>query len=197
MTDTPRILLFAGSLRTGSFNRKLADLAEAALSEAGARVDHITLRDYSLPIYDADLEAEEGVPAPAQELHRKFRTSHGVMIVSPEYNAGTPPLLKNTIDWISRVRDHGGMAAAFEVPVFGLASASPGRFGGYRGLMALRQSLVLQLMATVIPQQTAITFAGDAFDDAGQFKDTRSAQSLAKQAEKLVVAARRVEPATE
>lgn len=191
----PRILLLAGSLRTGSFNRKLADLAEAALAEAGGDVDHITLKDYPLPIYDADLEAEDGVPENARALHRKFRTSHGIMIVSPEYNAGTPPILKNAIDWISREREHGGMAAAFEVPVFALASASPGRFGGYRGLMALRQSLVLQLMATVIPQQTAITFAGDAFDEDGGLKDPRSAGSLRKQAEKLVAAARRAEPA--
>jgi len=197
MTDRPRILLFAGSLRTGSFNRTLADLAESALTEAGAEVEHITLRDYPLPIYDADLEAEDGVPENAQALHAKFRTSHGVMIVSPEYNAGIPPILKNAIDWISRVRDHGGMAAAFETPVFALASASPGRFGGYRGLMALRQSLVLQLMATVIPQQTAITFAGDAFAEDGSFKDPKSAGSLKKQAEKLVAAARRMEPASE
>ena len=191
----PRILLFAGSLRTGSYNRRLADLAEAALDKAGAEVEHITLKDYPLPIYDADLEAEDGLPASALALHAKFRAAQGIMIVSPEYNAGTPPILKNAIDWISREREHGGMAAAFEVPVFALASASPGRFGGYRGLMALRQSLVLQLMATVIPQQTAITFAGDAFDEDGGLKDPRSAGSLRKQAEKLVAVARRAEPA--
>jgi NAD(P)H-dependent FMN reductase len=191
----PKILLLAGSLRTGSYNRMLADLAEIALAEAGGDVDHITLKDYPLPIYDGDLEAEEGVPAPAQALHARFRTSHGIMIVSPEYNAGTPPVLKNAIDWISRVRDHGGMAAAFEVPVFALASASPGRFGGYRGLMALRASLVLQLTAMVIPQQTAITFAGDAFNEDGSFQDPKSAAALVRQAGKLVEAARRVEPA--
>ena len=190
----PKILLLAGSLRTGSYNRKLADLAEAALAEAGGEVDHITLKDYPLPIYDGDLEAESGVPENGLALHAKFRTAQGIMIVSPEYNAGTPPILKNAIDWISRARDHGGMAAAFERPVFALASASPGRFGGYRGLIALRQSLVLQLMATVIPQMTSITFAAEAFAEDGLLKDPKAAGTLRKQAGRLIEAAKRVEP---
>lgn len=161
------ILVIAGSLRTGSFNRRLADAALARLREAGANAVDTDLRRYPLPIYDGDLEAESGVPAPAQELHRQFREAAGVFLVSPEYNAGIPPLLKNTIDWISRVRDNGGIAAAFGGPVFALAGASPGGLGAYRGLMQLRQSLELGLDARVIPQMVAVSRAGDAFDEAG------------------------------
>jgi len=190
----PRILLFAGSLRAGSFNRKLADLADRAVAAAGGEVEHISLRDYPLPIYDGDLEAEEGVPESARRLHALFRAAQGVFIVSPEYNAGTPPVLKNAVDWVSRVREHGGMASAFERPVFALASASPGRFGGYRGLMALRQSLVLQLSATVLPQMVSIAAAHEAFDETGALKDARSAATLDKVARKLVAEAQRVEP---
>lgn len=194
MTDKPRILLFAGSLRAGSYNRLLADQAETALAEAGGEVEHITLKDFPLPIYDADLEAETGVPDNAQALHAMFRAAQGIMIVSPEYNAGTPPILKNAIDWVSRVREHGGQTAAFERPVFALASASPGRFGGYRGLMALRQSLVLQLMATVLPQMVSIPAAHEAFAEDGSLQDARTVGALAKLAEKLVEEAGRVEP---
>lgn len=197
MADQPYVLLICGSLRTGSYNRKLADLAVPLLEAAGARVEDVSLRDYPLPIYDGDIEAEEGVPGPAQALHAKFRAAQGVMIVSPEYNAGTPPVLKNAIDWISRVRDHGGMAAAFERPVFALASTSPGRFGGYRGLIALRQSLVLQLLATVLPHMTSITFAAEAFAEDGSLKDPKAHANLRKVTGKLVEAARRVEPFTD
>ena len=117
-----KILLFAGSLRTGSFNRQLADLAEKCVTAAGGDVDHISLRDYPLSIYDGDEEAADGPPAAAKALHAKFCEAQGVFIVSPEYNASTPPLLKNAIDWVSRVRDHGGQAAAFERPAFAIAS---------------------------------------------------------------------------
>ena len=90
----PRILLLAGSLRTGSFNRRLAEAAERCIAAAGGDVEHITLRDYPLPIYDADLEEEEGVPETGRRLHARFAEAQGVFIASPEYNAGTPPILK-------------------------------------------------------------------------------------------------------
>jgi NAD(P)H-dependent FMN reductase len=190
----PRILLFAGSTRKASFNRRLADLAERCLAAAGGDVDHITLKDFPLPIYDGDLEEEEGVPESGKALHGKFAAAQGVFIVSPEYNAGTPPLLKNAIDWVSRVRDHGGQDAAFARPVFALASASPGGLGGYRGLISLRQSLVLQLGATVIPQMVSVSRAHEAFEEDGALKDERSAGFLRVLSEKLVTLAAAVKP---
>ena len=189
-----KILLFAGSTRTGSFNRRLADLAETCLTAAGGEVDHISLKDYALPLYDGDEEAADGVPEAARALHARFCAAQGIFIVSPEYNAGTPPLLKNAIDWVSRVRDHGGQAAAFERPPFAIASASPGGLGGYRGLMALRQSLVLQLGAVVIPQMVSVSKAHEAFEDDGSLKDERSAGFLRTLSAKLVKLAQGVEP---
>ncbi|MBX7247548.1 MAG: NAD(P)H-dependent oxidoreductase [Caulobacteraceae bacterium] len=190
----PRILLLAGSLRTGSFNRRLAEAAERCIAAAGGDVEHITLRDYPLPIYDADLEEEEGVPETGRRLHARFAEAQGVFIASPEYNAGTPPILKNAIDWVSRVRDQGGQDAAFVRPVFAIASASPGGLGGYRGLMALRQSLTLQLGATVIPQMVSVSRAHEAFEEDGSLKDERSAGFLRTLSARLVKLASAIEP---
>lgn len=190
----PRILLFAGSLRTGSFNRRLADLAEVCVTAAGGDVDHISLRDYPMPLYDGDEDAEHGPPAGATALHARFAAAQGIFIVSPEYNAGTPPLLKNAIDWVSRVKGNGGQDSAFVRPVFALASASPGGLGGYRGLIALRQSLVLQLGSTVIPQMVSVSKAHEAFKEDGSLEDERSAGFLRVLSEKLVRLAGAIEP---
>jgi len=100
----PKILVFAGSIRTGSYNERLAALAAKELALTGAEVTRISLEDYPLPIYDGDGEAKSGVPAHARSLKRMMAEHSGVFIASPEYNASVTPLLKNTIDWISRVR---------------------------------------------------------------------------------------------
>ena len=187
---SPRILTFAGSLRTGSYNRRLADLTSQRLQAAGAEVTPLDLRDYPLPIYDADLEEREGVPQLATVLHERFRGHKGVFIASPEYNANLSPLLVNVIAWVSRVRDHGGIAAAFGTPVFAIGSASTGALGGYRGLMALRQSLELQLQARVLPEMVSVPSAQEAFDEAGGLRIPRSAQALDRLVTKLVQATR-------
>ncbi|MGY3265754.1 NADPH-dependent FMN reductase [Lysobacter sp. HA35] len=176
--SSPRVLVIPGSNRTGSFNRSLAKLVARELRAKSADVTEVDLREYALPLYDGDLEAEHGVPEPARRLHAMFRESSGVFIVSPEYNAGIPPLTKNTIDWISRVREDGGIPAAFGGPVFALGSASPGGLGGYRGLMALRQSLELGLNARVLPTMVSVSRAGDAFDAAGEFVAPANVQAV-------------------
>lgn len=182
----PRILVFAGSIRTGSWNQKLADLAAATIAEAGGAVRAISLKDYPLPLYDADLQNEKGIPRPALALHALFRESAGIFIASPEYNAGITPLLKNTIDWVSRVGDFGGMTAAFAAPVFALGGVGSGRYGGYRGLGMLRQSLTLGLNALVIPEMVAVPNGAEAFDEQGRLRDERSAQFLVGLAGRLV-----------
>src|SRR5215210_3337114 len=101
----PKILVFAGSIRTGSFNAKLAAVVAKELALAGADVRHISLADFPMPIYDGDAEAAHGAPENAVTLKRLFATQHGIFIASPEYNASVTPLLKNTLDWISRVRE--------------------------------------------------------------------------------------------
>ncbi|AXK71070.1 NADPH-dependent oxidoreductase [Lysobacter sp. TY2-98] len=185
----PRIVVLPGSNRTGSFNRRLEALVVRELRAKGADVVDVDLRDYAMPLYDGDLEAEHGVPEPARRLHALFRTAAGVFIVTPEYNASIPPLTKNTIDWISRVREDGGIPAAFGGPVFALAAASPGGLGGYRGLMALRQSLELGLGASVLPSMVSVARAMEAFDAAGDLLSPAHVQSLERTVAALLAAA--------
>ena len=124
----PKILVFAGSIRTGSFNARLAALAAKELALAGADVTRISLDDYPMPLYDGDLEAASGVPANALKLKQMMAAHRGVFIASPEYNASVTPLLKNTIDWISRVRERGEPPlAVFKNRVFALGGASDSR----------------------------------------------------------------------
>src|SRR5690606_39682348 len=105
---TPKILVFAGSIRSGAYSGKTADLAQKELAIQGAEVTRISLADYPLPFMDQDLEAEKGVPENAIKLARLFIAHDGILIATPEYNGSLPPLLKNAIDWISRVREDGG-----------------------------------------------------------------------------------------
>ncbi len=166
---TPKILLLPGSNRSGSYNGKLATVAAGSPALADTEVTKISLADYEMPLFDADLERANGQPDAAWALARKFSQSHGILIVSPEYNAGVSPLLKNTLDWMSRVRDPD--LAPFRNPVFALAAAAPGNFGGMRNLMMLRQILQLGLGALVIPEQLVLPRAGDAFTDDGALAD--------------------------
>src|SRR6202795_418586 len=140
----PKILVIPGSLRTGSHNARLAALATKELALAEAEVTRISLADYPLPLFDADLAAGSGLPAAAVQLKRMVMAHQGVFIASPEYSASVTPLLKNAIDWISRVRDRGEPAyTAFKGRAFAVGSAANGAAGGVRGLMALRQILEL------------------------------------------------------
>ncbi|MCB1411689.1 MAG: NAD(P)H-dependent oxidoreductase [Xanthobacteraceae bacterium] len=160
-----KILVVPGSIRGGSRNVRLAATVAAAFAEAGAEATRVSLADFPLPIYDADLEAGSGVPEPAVDLARMIGVHHGVVLVSPEYNSAPPPLLKNAIDWLTRVR--GRDEAPGEVlrgRPFALASASNGRFGGARSLMMLRLILA-GCRITVIPDQLALSFADDGYDD--------------------------------
>lgn len=184
-----KILVFSASLRTGSFNTKLANVVESVLRAKGAEVTRLDLGSYELPIYDADLQDAKGFPQAAQDLHEAMSTHQGIFIATPEYNASTPPLLSNVIAWVSRIRDHGGQAAAFVKPAFALGAASPGVLGGYRGLMALRQSLELGLGARVLPIMISIAGAGDAFDEEGKLKNPRSTDLAGKLADALIAAA--------
>src|SRR4051795_5379577 len=101
----PKILVVPGSLRTGSLNARLAAAAAYEFALAGAEVTRVSLADFPLPIYDGDLQSKSGVPKHAINLKRMMGAHHGVLLVSPEYNASVSPLLKNAIDWVSRVQD--------------------------------------------------------------------------------------------
>src|SRR3981189_779389 len=100
-----KILVIPGSIRTGSLNVRLAAAAAYEFAQAGAEVTRISLGDFPLPIHDGDLLTRSGVPKNAINLKRMIAAHHGVLIVTPEYNSSVPPLVKNTIDWVTRVQD--------------------------------------------------------------------------------------------
>ena len=168
--STPRLLVFAGSLRAASLNKKLAMLAAAGARQAGAEVTHIDLRDYPLPIYDGDLEAASGIPANARALKDLFIAHQGFLIACPEYNAGVTAVLKNTIDWVSRQDGKESGTVPYEGKVVGLMGATPGQFATLRSQEAVRNSL-MNLGCLVMPKRLALARAHEAFDDAGDLKD--------------------------
>jgi chromate reductase len=187
----PKILVIPGSLRSGSHNVRLAALAAKELVLAEADVTRISLADYPLPIFDADLAQEQGTPPNALNLKRLMSTHRGVFIASPEYNASVTPLIKNAIDWISTVREGGEpQLAAFQDRVFALGAASPGRSGGMQSLIALRQVLAVGCRALVIPEQITIPNAASAFDEMDELKDVAAAAQLKTVARRVVDYAR-------
>ncbi len=189
----PKILVFAGSLRTGSFNARLASLVAKELALADADVRQISLADFPMPLYDGDGEADHGPPENAVSLKRLFATQHGVFIASPEYNASITPLLKNTLDWVSRVREGREPAlAAFKKRVFALGAASNGTYGGMRSLIALRHVLELGCGALVLPEQIVVREAAHAFTHLGDLADERARNALKATVSALVDAARQL-----
>ena len=169
-----KILVFAGSIRTGSFNEKLAALAASVLKAQGADVTHISLKDYEMPLYNGDLEAASSQPENAKKLAKLFDAQNGILIISPEYNASFTPLLKNTIDWISRVRDETKPFSK----VFAIGGVSPGGFGGYRSMTQLRQFMEHGLGALIIPEMISVRMASEAFNDNGTLKDEKLTNAL-------------------
>jgi chromate reductase, NAD(P)H dehydrogenase (quinone) len=187
----PKILVFAGSIRSGSYNARLAALAAKELTLADAETTLISLSDFPMPLYDGNTEAASGPPENAYKLKRLMGLQHGVFIASPEYNASITPLLKNTLDWVSRVREGKEPAlAAYKNRVFALGAASNGTYGGMRSLIALRQVLELGCGALVIPDQVAVREAANAFDEMDNLKDERTAGLLKALVNRLVDMAR-------
>ena len=188
---SPKILVLAGSLRTGSHNARLAALAAKELTLLDVDVTRISLQDYPLPIYDADLDARSGQPEAAIKLKHMMTAHHGIFIASPEFSASVTPLLKNAIDWVSRVRERGDPTyAAYKNRVFAIASASPGPAGGLPGLIALRQILEVGCGALVIPEQVAVQRANQAFDDMDKIIDAHTANLFHAELARLVEMAR-------
>lgn len=171
---TPWILVFSGSHRSGSLNAALAAAMVKELALLDAEVTYVSLADYPLPIYDGDLEAEKGVPQNAEKLARLIGAHDGVFVASPEMNAGVSPLLKNALDWVSRLGPpYAPRGKVFARRPFAIGAASPGMAGGQRGLIALRQVLELGLGAYVLAEQVLIERATNAFDDKGALRDPR------------------------
>ena len=173
-----KILVIPGSLRSGSLNARLAAAAAHELALAGAEVTRISLGDFPLPIYDGDLQSKSGVPKNAVNLKRMIGAHHGVLIVTPEYNSSVPGLLKNTIDWVSRVQDaHETRGQVFRERAFAIAAASDNRLGGTRSLAALRLILAA-CHAVVVPNQLTLSFASEAYDDTDRLKHPADIEAL-------------------
>jgi chromate reductase len=187
-----KILVIPGSLRTGSLNAKLAAVAAHEMAQQGAEVTRISLADFPLPIYDGDLQGKSGVPKHAVNLKRMMSAHHGVLIVTPEYNSSVPPLVKNTIDWVSRVQDaQEARGEVFRDRAFAIAAASESRLGGTRSLAALRLILTA-CHASVIPNQLALSFAGQAYDDMDRLKHPADIEALDAMVRQLIDVSQRM-----
>jgi len=187
-----KILVIPGSLRSGSHNVKLAAVAAYEFARADAEVTRISLGDFPLPIYDGDLQARSGVPKNAVNLKRMIASHHGVLLVTPEYNSSVPPLVKNAIDWITRVQDENeSRGQVFREKPFAIAAASESRLGGSRALSALR--LILSACrATVIPNQFALSFADQAYDDMDRLKNPSDIEAMRALVRQLIEVSQRM-----
>ena len=190
MTTTAKLLFFAGSARAASHNKRLAQLGAKIADANGIRATFVDLGDYPMPIYHGELESSEGPPENAKKLKAVMEAHTGVFIASPEYNASISPLLKNTLDWISRVRTEGeAPLEVFKTRVFALGSASPGGMGGLRSLVTLRHVLELGLGALVLPDQFAVPRAHDAFGEDGHLTNKEAQERFKPLIQKLARAA--------
>jgi chromate reductase, NAD(P)H dehydrogenase (quinone) len=201
-TQANSILIFAGSSREQSFNRKLAKEAARLAQEAGASPTYIELQDLHIPLYNADLEAR-GTPGDVIKLKERMHQHAGWIIASPEYNGSYTALLKNTLDWASSPAKAGpecseAQAALwksgtkpFAGKVVGLLSASPGMMGGLRSLDHLAP-LLRNLQCWLAPQQFALGKADDAFDAQGHLKDEAIAQKVKAVVDQVIFGAQRL-----
>jgi chromate reductase, NAD(P)H dehydrogenase (quinone) len=167
-----RILAFAASLRKGSWNKKLIRIAAQGAREAGAEVTLIQMEDFPLPVYDADLEAAQGLPENVHKLKDLFKAHDGFLISSPEYNGNIPGPLLNTTNWLSRPREGEKPFEIFESKPVAAMAASPGALGGNRMLPLLRGHL-LHMHMLVIPKVYGLAKAAEAFDEEGRLKDPK------------------------
>ena len=184
------IAVIVGSIREGSYNRALGELAAAGLEAQGARVTRVDLAAFDLPLYSAALEAD-AFPPDAQRLKALFAAQDGLLFVSPEYNGSLPPLLKNAIDWASRPTGDESLVAltAYRGKAAAVMSASISPFGGLRGLMHLRQILsTIQML--VIPEQVVVPAAHAAFAEDGSLKEPLPASLVDMTAGRLIAVAK-------
>jgi NAD(P)H-dependent FMN reductase len=178
MSYTPKILAFAGSLRERSYNKRVLQTAVEGAKNAGADVTYIDLRDYPMPIYDADIQEKEGFPENAEKLQKLLLEHDGLLISSPEYNASLPAALKNAIDWTSRANGEIKLGQCFKGKAAAIMTASPGSFGGIRRLGHLRDVLTILLVST-LPTEIAVSKVHEMFDGNGtEMKDEKMKKIL-------------------
>lgn len=194
MGPSNKLLVFAGSTRAGSWNRKLAAAAARIARADGAEVTELHLADLALPLYDGDLEAQ-AVPVAVVRLKELLYTHEAWIIATPEYNGSYPPVLKNAIDWASRPIAHHPEwkdgRKPFAGKVAGIVSASPGALGGIRAQSHLLP-LLMNLGAWVAPRQFALIKAEEGFDPDGQLGNEANRAGLRAVVDQVLWAARRI-----
>jgi chromate reductase, NAD(P)H dehydrogenase (quinone) len=161
------VLIFAASMRSGSLNHRLADLAAATIAGRGATVDRAHMKEFDCPSYDGDVERESGIPAGAAALRKRLEDADAFIIAAPEYNGSMPGQLKNVIDWTSRFRPQ-----PFRRKHCLLMSASPSMAGGNRGLWSLRVPLE-HLGTDVYPDMFSLARAHEMLDEDGRIADPK------------------------
>jgi chromate reductase, NAD(P)H dehydrogenase (quinone) len=170
MTPTQRspvgIMVLGASLRAESLNGRLAALAAKTVRANGGTADLVSMRDFDVPQYDGDLEADEGIPTGAERFRDRLELADGFIIASPEYNASMPGVLKNLLDWTSRCRPQ-----PFNERHALLLSASPSMLGGNRGLWSLRVPLE-HLGARVYPDMFSLPQAHHSIGVDGRISDS-------------------------
>ncbi|MEM9594940.1 MAG: NAD(P)H-dependent oxidoreductase [Acidobacteriota bacterium] len=186
-----RVLAFAGSAREASFNKLLVRVAAQGARDAGAEVTVLDLRDYPMPLFDQDLEAASGLPDGARAVKAAMMAADGLLIASPEYNSSITPLLKNTLDWVSRREGDEPRLAAYQGKCAALMSASPGGLGGLRGLGHVR-SILQSIGVMVIPDQIAVPAAHGAFGDDGTPVDPKLHAKITDLGRQLATLAQRL-----
>lgn len=177
MSTAPKILAFAGSARTDSFNKRLVKIAAAGARAAGADVTYIDLREIPMPLYDQDLETKEGIPPNGRAFKALLKTHDGLLISSPENNSTVSALLKNVIDWASRAEGDEKPLECFTGKTAAIMSASTGALGGLRGLVHLR-AILGNINVLVLPAQIAIPQAHEAFNPDGTLKDAKKQHTV-------------------
>jgi chromate reductase len=182
----PKLLAISGSTRSESCNSKALKLLAKAATDAGAVVTIVNLKNYPMPLYEADLESQEGLPENAKKLQTLIAAHDGLLIASPEYNGLPTPLLKNTLDWVSRPvkNDPNSGLKVFENKVSALISASPSEQGGLRGLLITAQ-LLNNLGLLVVPDKVSIGNCFNNFAANGELKDKRLLDLITKEGQKV------------
>lgn len=184
MAET-KVLAFAGSTRQDSSNKKLVKEAAAIAMQMGASVKVIDLKDYPMPLYDADLEASQKMPENAKRLRQLMISCDAVIIASPEYNGSISAVLKNALDWASRNENGQSSRDAFKGKKFALVSASPGGGGGARALVHLR-AIIENVGGEVIPLQVSVPNAYTAFDANGSLQNPALKKELQQEMRQLL-----------
>ena len=187
--DAPRILVFAGSTRRDSLNKRLARAARGAVRAKGGAPTWLDLAERPMPLYDGDLEKEHGLPENAKRFKQLLKEHAGLVIANPEYNSSISGVLKNAIDWASRQEPGEAPLACFDRKVAGLCAASPGALGGLRSLVVLRM-LLANIRVLVVPEQLAVGKAHEAFGADGNLADAKQQASLEAIAARVVALCR-------